>query len=483
MNRILRPAPQFEKYVRLLQTLATTEPVGPSVTTALPGPVTKKLKAKMDPIHQAPSVKFFADYEKSFGNYLVDADGNIFLDMFMQISSLPLGYNHPELIKVALSPRFLSAACSRPALGSFPRNDYPDALQNALISIAPKGMSSVQTMLCGSSANENAIKTAFIWYQSQRRGGPPTEEDLKSCMTQKPPGTPDISVLSFQGGFHGRTLAMLTVTRSKPIHKVDIPAFDWPVAKFPKYKYPLEDNVKYNVQEDSDCLAEVERLIVERKNQGRDVAAVLVEPIQAEGGDNHGSPAFFRGLREVTKKHGVVFIVDEVQTGGGGTGSFWAHDSWDLDSPPDMVTFSKKLMTGGYFYGDHLKIKEAYRIYNTWMGDPTKVLLLEKAVEVIKKEKLLENVNNVGALFQKGLRELESKYSSKIMNVRGLALFSAFDVVTAKKRDDLINTCMDNGLHIGGCGSSAIRFRPALVFKEKHAEVALDILNKSLRMI
>ncbi|VDD88362.1 unnamed protein product [Enterobius vermicularis] len=467
----------------MVQTLATREPSGPNVTTPIPGPQSLALKKKMDPLHQATSVKFFANYEKSIGNYLVDADNNCLLDMFMQISSLSLGYNHPDLVALLATPRFISATCSRPALGSFPRHDYPNTLKNALISVAPKGFSSVQTMLCGSSANENAIKTAFIWYQSQKRGGPPTEEDLKSCMTQSLPGTPNISILSFQGGFHGRTLAMLSVTRSKPIHKVDIPAFDWPVAKFPRYKYPLEENVKYNLQQDKECLANVEELIVERKKSGRDVAAVLVEPIQSEGGDHHGSPNFFRGIREITKKHGVVFIVDEVQTGGGGTGSFWAHDSWDLDTPPDIVTFSKKMMVGGYYYADHLKIKEAYRIYNTWMGDPTKLMLLEKAIEVIKRDNLIENVSNLGTMFQKGLRELQRTYSSKMLNVRGLALFSAFDLTTAKLRDQLLEKCLANGLHAGGCGEAAVRFRPALIFSNEHAEIALDTLNKSLKMI
>lgn len=483
MNRILRPTPQIERCLRLVQTLATSEPTGPCVDTAVPGPKSIALKKKMDVVHQAPSVKFFVNYEKSFGNYLVDADNNTFLDVFMQISSLSLGYNHPELVALVSTPRFMSAACSRPALGSFPRHDYPDTIKNALISVAPKGFSSVQTMLCGSSANENAIKTAFIWYQAQKRGGPPTQEDLESCMTESPPGTPNLGVLSFQGSFHGRTLAMLSVTRSKPIHKVDIPAFNWPVARFPRYKYPLEDNVKYNLQEDKNCLANVEELIVERKRSGCDVAAVLVEPIQSEGGDHHGSPYFFHGLRQITKHHGIVFIVDEVQTGGGGTGSFWAHDSWDLDSPPDIVTFSKKMMVGGYFYAKHLEIKEPYRIYNTWMGDPTKLLLLEKAIEVIKRDNLIENVSTVGVVFQKGLRELQSKYSSKMLNVRGLASFSAFDLVSPKKRDDLLNKCLANGLHVGGCGDAAIRFRPALIFSTKHAEIALDILDKSLKMV
>uniref|UniRef100_F1KZ14 (S)-3-amino-2-methylpropionate transaminase n=2 Tax=Ascaris TaxID=6251 RepID=F1KZ14_ASCSU len=435
----------------------------------------------MDLVHQTSSVRFFADYERSIGNYLVDADGNRLLDMYMQVSSLCLGYNHPDLVEAISDPRFITAAVSRPALGSFPRTDFADILKKSLISIAPKGLSAVQTMMCGSSSNEHALKTAFMWYQAQKRGGPPTTKYLESSMRHELPGTPNVTVLSFEGAFHGRTLAMLSTTRSKPIHKVDLPAFQWPVAKFPRYKYPLSENVEYNKKEDDDCLAMVESIIKKQKKAKRDVAALIVEPIQSEGGDHHGSAAFFQGLRDITKKHGVVFIVDEVQTGGGGTGSFWAHDTWNLQSPPDIVTFSKKYMTGGYFYADHLRIKEPYRIYNTWMGEPTKVILLEKAIEVIKRDNLLKNVRNIGEELQKGLRDLEQKYSSKMHNVRGLASFCAFDIRNASKRDEFLAKALSKGLNLGGCGDAAIRFRPALIFGKKHLEIALDILDKSMK--
>ncbi|VDN53599.1 unnamed protein product [Dracunculus medinensis] len=442
------------------------EAVAPSVSTPIPGPISKKLKEKMEPHHQAPSVRFFVDYEKSFGNYLVDADGNTLLDVYMQISSLSLG------------------AVSRPALGSFPPTFYPDAITNALSSVAPRGCPGVQTMLCGTSSNENAIKAAFIWYQYNKRGKkPPTDKDLKSCMKQELPGTPNLTVLSFQGAFHGRSLAALSLTRSKSIHKVDIPAFNWPVANFPRYKYPLAKNIQYNERQDDECLAMVEKLIIDHKKAERDVAALIVEPIQAEGGDHHGSPAFFQGLRNITGKHGVVFIVDEVQTGGGGTGSFWAHELWNLIDPPDLVVFAKKFMTCGYFYAEHLSCKEPYRIYNTWMGEPTKVVLLEKAIEIIRRDNLLEQVRIVGKALYNGLLQIENVNSSKMMNVRGLGTFCAFDLLSSKMRDEFLETAVANGLHIGGCGDAGVRLRPALIFGEKHLEIALDVINKSMKKL
>lgn len=111
---------------------------------------------------------------------------------------------------------------------------------------------------------------------------------------------------------------------SKAIHKVDIPAFDWPISNFPRYKYPLKEHAAYNKQQDKDCLIDVAKRIQLQKNSGRDVAAMIVEPIQSEGGDFHASPDFFKGLQKICKEHGVTFIVDEVQTGGGASGHFWA---------------------------------------------------------------------------------------------------------------------------------------------------------------
>ncbi|KAK0398485.1 hypothetical protein QR680_002614 [Steinernema hermaphroditum] len=482
--RLLTPSRKIALLnLRCMSGVAANEPSQPNVSTSIPGPKSKALKEKMDPIHQTPSVRMFVDYEKSFGNYLVDADGNQLLDVYMQISSLPLGYNHPDLVKCASDPRLITSIVSRPALGSFPRHDFPDMIQKALISVAPKGLKSVQTMLCGTSANENALKTAFIYYQTKKRGGPPRPQDLESCMTQNPPGTPNLSVLSFNGAFHGRSLAMLSVTRSKPVHKVDIPALDWPIANYPRYMYPLEKHEAHNQKQDEQCLAEVRRLIETRKKEQRDVAAVIVEPIQSEGGDHHASPKFFKGLQSICKELGIVFIVDEVQTGGGPSGSFWAHDHWNLESPPDMVTFSKKMITGGYYFKEELRVNEPYRIYNTWMGDPSKLVVLEKALEVIKRDGLIQSTKKVGDNLLAGLRKLEDVYPQQISNSRGVGTFCAFDLRDAKTRDQLIDACLSEGLHIGGCGDASIRFRPALVFTQKHLDVTLDLLAKACKKI
>uniref|UniRef100_A0A0N4Z3W0 (S)-3-amino-2-methylpropionate transaminase n=1 Tax=Parastrongyloides trichosuri TaxID=131310 RepID=A0A0N4Z3W0_PARTI len=468
---------------RSLTTIATSEPSKPEMKTKFPGPKTATMKNEMSKVHQNASTRAFFDYEKSFGNYVVDADGNKMLDVYMQISSLPLGYNHPELIALAKDPRIITSLVSRPALGSFPRTDFADMVKNSLISVAPKGLSEVQTMLCGTSANENALKTAFIYYSAQKRGGkPPTAEDLASCMKQQLPGTPKWTVLAFNGAFHGRSLAMLSCTRSKAIHKVDIPAHDWPISPFPRYKYPLEKNIDYNKKQDKDCLAHIAEQFKLRKAKGEDIAAVIIEPIQSEGGDHHASAEFFKGLQKITKENGSVFIVDEVQTGGGPTGTFWCHEQWGLETPPDIVVFSKKMISGGYYYSPALKVNEGYRIFNTWMGDPTKLVVLEKVVKVIKEQGLVKQAKDVGDFLKSGIANIQSS-TDNIQNLRGVGTYVAFDLPTSALRDKFIEHSCNLGLHVGGCGDNSIRFRPALVYEKKHAEITLDIINQAIKKL
>lgn len=271
---------------------------------------------------------------------------------YAQIASIPVGYNNPHLLKAAASPEMARALVNRPALGNFPSAEWADILKSGILKVAPKGLNQVFTAMAGSDANETAYKAAFIYRRQQERGGAHvefSEEDMTSAMLNKSPGSPQLSILSFKSAFHGRLFGSLSTTRSKPIHKLDIPAFDWPQAPFPALKYPLEEHAKENAEEEQRCLQEVERIIKEFHNP---VAAVVVEPIQSEGGDNHASPAFFRGLREITKRNNVLFIVDEVQTGVGATGKFWAHDHWNLETPPDIVTFSKKAQAAGFYYGN-----------------------------------------------------------------------------------------------------------------------------------
>jgi 4-aminobutyrate aminotransferase/(S)-3-amino-2-methylpropionate transaminase len=313
------------------------------------------------------------------------------LSSYAQIASIPVGYNNPALRAAAQSDQMVNAIINRPALGNFPSADYLDILKNGVLSVSPPGLNQVFTALAGSDANELAYKAAFMYYRRMQRGDGVefTAKELESAMRNAAPGSPDLALMSFKKGFHGRLFGSLSTTRSKSIHKVDIPSFKWPQAPFPALKYPLEENVEVNKAEEQRCLEEAERILT---SWHCPIVAIVIEPIQSEGGDNHASPAYFRGLREITKKHNVLMIVDEVQTGVGATGKFWAHEHWDLQTPPDIVTFSKKAQTAGYYYSNPmLRPNKPYRQFNTWMGDPSKAILFRAIIGEIKRLDLVNH--------------------------------------------------------------------------------------------
>lgn len=453
------------------------------VTDTIPGPRSQKLLAQLDKLQHTGAVHFFVDYTKSRGNYLVDADGNTYLDILGQISSLPLGYNHPAIVEAMRDPANASMLAQRPCLGMLPPMDWAERVESSLMAVAPPGLEEVATMMCGSCSNENAFKTVFIWYQTKMRdGAPPTQEDMISCMSNAEPGSPNLSILSFDGAFHGRLMGCLSTTHSKAIHKVDIPSFDWPVAPFPQLKYPLQEFEKENAAEEARCLEQTRQLIQEWQSKSP-VAGIIIEPWQGEGGDNHASPGFFRRLRDIAAEAGVAFIVDEVQTGGGGAGTFWAHEQWNLPpgKEPDIVTFSKKLQTGGYYMKSEFRPKESYRIFNTWMGDPTKMIQLQAFVETYEKEKLEENTQITGAYLREQLHQLAAVHDNQVLtNVRGLGTHLAVDLPTMDDRNQLVRSLLERGVEAAGCGDRTLRFRPALVFQPKHVDEVVGAMDSSL---
>lgn len=369
----------------------------------------------------------------------------------------------------------------------FPDKNLEKQFRNSYFRIAPRGMdatnSEVYSMASGSESTENALKMAMIAYRTRERGSEPTPEDMESCMRNATPGSPNYAVLSFEKGFHGRTFGALSLTRSKPIHKVDIAAFDWPVAPFPALKFPLESNKKANEESIERCLAETEKLLSSYKSKGKPIVAAIVEPIQAEGGDRHSTGDYFRRLQALLAKYGTYFIVDEVQTGVGATGKMWAHEHWDLPHSPDIVTFSKKVQSGGFYYKKELRPSQAYRIFNTWMGDNSRTAYFEKIVDVILSEGLVEKTAKTGKFLNDEMVKLEQKYSNVVEGTRGQGTFIAFDGKTPKIRDDVVFALRNSGVLVGPSGDAAVRLRPSLIFNEDHASIFLEKYEQALKKV
>ena len=171
-------------------------------------------------------------------------------------------------------------------------------------------------------------------------------------------------------------------------------------------------------------------------------------------------------------------IVDEVQTGVGATGKFWAHDHWNMQDPPDMVTFSKKAQTAGYYFGNPaLRPNKPYRQFNTWMGDPARAILFRAIINEIERLNLVENTAVVGDYLYAGLEDLAQRYPQQFQNLRGKGqgTFIAFD---NPKRDQFLATMKTLGINIGGSGAMAVRLRPMLIFQKHHADILLDAMEK-----
>jgi len=450
----------------------------PSMKTAIPGPKSKDLSKQMDKHQDTRTQHFFVDYKKSMGNYVVDADGNVMLDILCSIASHSIGYNAPALVEAARSEEWVTSLINRPATGVQPSTTWPGVIDKGIMSVAPQGLDQVFTAMCGSCANETAYKAVFMSHQRKIRGDSAyTPEELASCMKNEAPGAPNLSIMSFKGGFHGRLFGSLSTTRSKALHKVDIPAFNWPQASFPQLKYPLDQHEAENRKEEDRCLAEVQDVLKSGRDQ---IVGLVVEPIQGEGGDNYATPYFFQQLRKITKESGVALIVDEVQTGVGATGKFWAHEHWGLDSPPDVVTFSKKMQAAGFYHSMDLRPREGYRNFNTWLGDPIRALQAGVIIKEINDNRLLENVQITGNYLKDGLHDLQKRHPNLVSNVRGVGTFLAFDLPTPELQDKFIQKLRQNGVEATGSGVKSVRFRPMLIFAPKHAEQFLNIADSVL---
>ena len=452
------------------------------VTDGVPGPRTREYAARGSFDMQGIYRLLVIDDVLSLGPYVVDVDGNVLLDLFANFALGALGYNHPAVTSLTHSAAFAHAAANPTSTPFVTTPAWFDFLEALEAHYAPRGMAKVFCVDAGGEGVEAALKAAFIVHAErdrERRALPRnplqlSDDDQRAVLEN---GGTDAVVVSFAGAFHGRGLGPLSATHSKVIHKADLPAFPWPTAPFPANRFPLAAHAEENARAEAGAIAELEKIL--DAHRGR-VAAILVEPMQSEGGDRHASPAFFRRVQELAAEAGAAFILDEVQTGVGMSGTLWAHEQLRLPRPPDMVCFGKKMQMGGFFATAPFVISQFGRMYQTKNGDRARAMIAEVILRTIVEEGLLERVRTVGAHFLAGLSALAARYPALVTEPRGLGLLLAFDLPTPAMRDDFLKRALDRGVFASYTGTRSVRLRPHLITEQAHVDDALAVFDAVL---
>ncbi|MHA1415483.1 MAG: L-lysine 6-transaminase [Candidatus Heimdallarchaeaceae archaeon] len=415
------------------------------------------------------------DLQKSEGCYIYDKiTGKRYLDFFSFFASAPLGMNHPKLTTKEFKDKLAYVAVNKPSNSDF----YTDELAEFVDTLEKIGMPSFLPNLFlisgGALAVENALKTAFDWKVRKNFSKGIKEEKGHQ-------------IVHFKEAFHGRSGYTLSLTNTfDPRKYIYFPKFDWPRVSNPKIKFPLEKHIDEVKKAEEQSLNEIREAIASNKD---DIAGIIIEPIQAEGGDNHFRPEFFHELRKIADEEDIILIYDEVQTGVGLTGKFWAFEHFGDKGKPDIISFGKKMQVCGIMASDRIKeveknvFEESSRINSTWGGNLVDIVRATKYLEVIKEDKLVENASKQGEYILKLLHEIQDKYPDKINNVRGKGLMIAFDLPNSEIRDKLKNIAFDKDLIILPCGAKSIRFRPPLIIEQEIIDKAFSILEESIKEV
>lgn len=398
----------------------------------------------------ASGMDLLCDLEKSHGPYLHDAQtGEDFLDLFSFFASRPLGFNHPKLHEPEFCRRLLRAAQHKPSNCDVYTAEYSE-FTDLFARVALGGeFAHVFFVEGGSPAVENAMKAAMDW---KHRKNIAAGRGEKGC-----------AILHFEQCFHGRTGYALSVTDSPDQRKTQwFPKFDWPRVPNPYMSYPFDDAAREGVEEREARSREAIEAAFDR--YGDDLAAILIEPIQGEGGDNYFRQSFLQYLRDAADAREVLLIFDEVQTGFAATGSWW--DWQNSGVKPDLMVFGKKTQVCGFAATARIDEVDGVfitpsRISSTFEGNLVDMVRCQRFIEIIEEDNLLENVQVLGRYLLKVFEDLTEKYHY-ITNVRGRGTWAAFDLPTPEERDKLLRACFAERLLILPCGHRSIRVRGAL---------------------
>ena len=433
----------------------------PHIKTALPGP---KAKAIIDRDRKYVSPSYTRDYPfviaRGEGAVVEDVDGNLFLDCAAGIAVNSTGVSHPEVVKAIAdqAARFIHMS------GTDFYYEPQVRLAEELAGIAPIA-GDVRTFFAnsGTEATEAAIKLAR--YHTKRPG-----------------------IIAFLGAFHGRSMGSLSLTASKAIQRRGFGPFMPGV-----YHAPYPDSYRSSGADAAAAasLSYIEDQLFTHLVSPDEVAAVVVEPIQGEGGYIVAPPVFLHGLRALCTKHGILLVVDEVQSGMGRTGKMFASDHIDLKA--DIVTIAK-----GIASGLPLGVTCARADVMTWPpgahastfgGNPVACAAATATIRLLK-DQLIANAASVGQYLFDGIRALAEKHPL-IGDVRGKGMMIGIELVrdrTTKERavderNALVQAAFRRGVLVLGAGKNALRLAPPLVFTRDQADSVLRVLDESLTEI
>jgi L-lysine 6-transaminase len=413
------------------------------------------------------------DMEKSRGRRLHDArTGRDYLDLFSFFATLPVGFNHPKMKDPEFLAKLTRAALVNPTNSDIYSTEFAEFV-DVFGRVAMRPYLPHSFFVAGGALGvENALKAAMDWKVRQNF--------RKGIMEEK-----GHQILHFREAFHGRSGYTVSMTNTADARKYQYFAkFDWPRVSNPHLRFPVDDAELARVKAaEAASLSEIRAAFAARKN---DIAAICLEPIQAEGGDHHFRTEFLAALKAIAHEHDALLIFDEVQTGVGLTGRFWAHEG--LGVRPDLVAFGKKMQVCGFLGGGRLDeepdnvFKVSSRINSTWGGNLVDMVRSQRYLEIIEEEKLVENAAQVGAHLLAGLQALQGDRPDIVSNARGRGLMCAVDLPDTETRDRLMDKAYELGLMILGCGKRSIRFRPVLDITRAEIDEALDLVRKALKM-
>jgi L-lysine 6-transaminase len=434
-----------------------------------------------DQVHQvlghhmlAEGLPVVCDLEKSHGAWFHDSrSGRDYLDYFGFYAALPLGFNHPQLRTPEFLEKLVRVSIQKPSNPDAYTVELAEAVQTFADRAGRPSLPHLFFIDGGALAVENCLKAAFDWKVKKNfEAGHKEEKGHK--------------VIHFRQAFHGRSGYTLSLTNTYDLRKTKYyPTFDWPRVENPKLRFPLTGESLKDVEAaEARALKQIDEAFTRNLD---DIAAIIIETIQGEGGDNHFRAEFLRALRRVADEREAMLIFDEVQCGFGITGKMWAYENFGVE--PDMIAFSKKTQVGGFMCGRRIEevqdnvFAEPTRISSTWGAHLTDFVRLTRILEIMFEEDTLTNVVKVGEHLKKGLHALEKEFDGLVSNARGQGLMCAFDLPSPDLRDHARKAIFEGGVLMCGSGQNALRFRPSLNVTAKEIDIGLEIVRKALKAV